>query len=497
MKPLLSMRSALGDPDLLGGVLGGPSWVGWRVLLVAMMGEALTDEERQVFRRLTDRISEPLRPVHEFWGVIGRRGGKSRAIATLVVFLAVLVDYSMNLVVGERGVVLVLAQNVKQARVVLGYVVGILESVPAFAGLITAKTAEVISLTNGIDIEIRAASFRGLRGVTSVACVADEVAYWFGDEQSSNPDKEILDAIRPTLATTSGPLVCIGSPYARKGEMYATHQRHFGPHGDPLILVAHGTSRDLNPTLPQSVVDRALERDEAVAKAEYLAQFRSDLESYVAREAVEACVALGVHERAPAPGERYSAFVDPSGGSADSMTLAIGHRKADVVIIDALRECRPPFSPEAVVIEFAELLRAYRITKVVGDRYGGEWPRERFRERGVSYEPAARAKSELYLTLLATLNSRRIELPDDKRLVTQLASLERRTARGGRDNIDHPPGAHDDLANCVAGVAAALAVGGGYRADLSWVTGPDDEEAKAKMNYLYALSGQGPRRWYG
>jgi hypothetical protein len=66
MRSLLSMRVALGDPDLLGGVLGGPSWVGWRVLLVAMMGEALTDEEREVFRRLTDRISEPLRPVHEF-----------------------------------------------------------------------------------------------------------------------------------------------------------------------------------------------------------------------------------------------------------------------------------------------------------------------------------------------------------------------------------------------------------------------------------------------
>ena len=58
MKPLLSVRSALGDPDLLGGVLGGPSWVSWRVLLVAMMGEALSDEERLVFRKLTDRISE-------------------------------------------------------------------------------------------------------------------------------------------------------------------------------------------------------------------------------------------------------------------------------------------------------------------------------------------------------------------------------------------------------------------------------------------------------
>jgi hypothetical protein len=33
------------------------------------------------------------------------------------------------------------------------------------------------------------------------------------------------------------------------------------------------------------------------------------------------------------------------------------------------------------------------------------------------------------------------------------AGLERRTARGGRDTIDHAPGGHDDLANVVAGVA--------------------------------------------
>jgi hypothetical protein len=87
-------------------------------------------------------------------------------------------------------------------------------------------------------------------------------------------------------------------------------------------------------------------------------------------------------------------------------------------------------------------------------------------------------------------------LLDDQRLITQLSSLERRTARSGRDSIDHPPGAHDDVGNSVAGVAAALAVGGGYHADLSWVTGPDDEHAQAKLNYLYTLTGQGSRRWY-
>jgi hypothetical protein len=178
------------------------------------------------------------------------------------------------------------------------------------------------------------------------------------------------------------------------------------------------------------------------------------------------------------------------------MTLAIGHKEGNGVILDAVRERKPPFSPEDVVEDFAILLKSYRVSKVIGDKYAGEWPRERFREHGVQYEPAAKPKSDLYRDLLPLINSRKIELLDDQRLVTQLSSLERRTARSGRDSIDHPPGAHDDVGNSVAGVAAALAVGGGYRADLSWVIGPDDEEAKAKMNYLYALSGQGSRQWY-
>ena len=51
-------------------------------------------------------------------------------------------------------------------------------------------------------------------------------------------------------------------------------------------------------------------------------------------------------------------------------------------------------------------------------------------------------------------------LPRNDRLVRQLTSLERTTARGsGRDNIDHPPGQHDDVSNCVAGSAVLAAAG--------------------------------------
>jgi hypothetical protein len=71
-------------------------------------------------------------------------------------------------------------------------------------------------------------------------------------------------------------------------------------------------------------------------------------------------------------------------------------------------------------------------------------------------------KSELYGELLPLLNSGRIELLDNAKLVTQLASLERRTGRGARDSIDHAVGQHDDVANAVAGACAITVVSSGY-----------------------------------
>ena len=103
-----------------------------------------------------------------------------------------------------------------------------------------------------------------------------------------------------------------------------------------------------------------------------------------------------------------------------------------------------------MVEEFASLIRSYRCSKVYGDRYGGEWPREQFHKRSIFYEPAEKPKSELYRDLLPLINSGAVEILDNERLIAQLVSLERRTARGGKESIDHAPGAHDDVANAVA-----------------------------------------------
>ena len=200
----------------------------------------------------------------------------------------------------------------------------------------------------------------------------------------------------------------------------------------------------------------AYEQDEAAAAAEWGAEFRRDVDGFVSADAIDALVIPGRRELPPVSGLRYVAFIDPSGGSSDSMTLAVAHQEkrdgTSVVVLDCLRERRPPFSPEDVTAEFCELLRTYRVTSIVGDRYGGEWCREPFRRRGIRYELAAKPKSELYRAVLPLLNSRQVELLDDRRLRAQLAGLERRTGRGGRDTVDHAPGGHDDLANAFAGV---------------------------------------------
>src|SRR3954447_2370204 len=234
-----------------------------------------------------------------------------------------------------------LAASKQQAAVAFQYVAAILAR-PPFDRLKTGETADSISLSNGVDLQVRPASFRTIRGISAVAVIADEIAFWQNDEQRLNPDSEILNAVRPALATTHGPLIAISSLHARRGELWEAHRRHHGPQGDPAILVVQAASQVLNPTLSQKIVDRAYKRDPARAAAEYGAQFRSDVEALVPSEVVQACVSPGVRERPRVSAFNYVAFTDPSGGSADSFTLAIAHGEHGGAVLDAVRERKPP-----------------------------------------------------------------------------------------------------------------------------------------------------------
>lgn len=386
---MISILDAVGDQHLFASWFEKrESWSAWTAFLAALFALPMIEEQLAIYKQCTGRTELPTSPATEGWLVCGRRGGKSFVLALCAVYLACFRDYRRHLSRGERGTILVVAVDRRQARTVLRYIKGLLTGVPMLSRMIERETAESFDLTNAVTIEVHTASFRSTRGYTIVAALLDEIAFWRGEE-STDPDTEIIAALRPGMATIPGAmLLCASSPYARRGALWEAHRKHFARDGDP-VLVWQAATRTMNPTIAQSIIDAAMEDDPASASAEYLAEFRSDIESYIAREAVESCTATGIYERGPLPGVRYHAFVDPSGGSADSFTLAVAHKQNEVAVIDCLREVRPPFSPEGVVGEFAQLLKSYRIGKVTGDRYAGEFPREQFRKCGISYEVSA------------------------------------------------------------------------------------------------------------
>ena len=473
----------------LGRLTGSPTEGDWKQLLdvygpllrgwLSRSGAAAADHDDLI----QDVLMVVVRRVSEFEVVAGRRAGKTTAMAALATYIATCCDHSDPLARGETGVLLCVAQDTRVAKKLLDFIEANLDGSEILRQLIKGRTVDSIELSSNIVVETRPASFRKLRGPTFIAIIADELGYWFSEDIYANPDVEVLAAARPGLLTTQGPLIMASSPYAKKGVLWDTYRQHYGPAGLPSVLVAKGTTRDFNATIAQEEIDRELARDPERNRAELLAEFRSDVAAFVDRQVVESCV--GSYRELPPCGDiTYKAFVDPSGGSQDSMTLAVAHKNDDTVIIDALREARPPFSPEAVTDEFAELLKTYRVSNVTGDRYGGEWPREQFRKRGIDYKLAELTKSDFYRDALALFNSGRIMLPRSDRLIAQIVGLERRVSRIGKDSIEHAPGGHDDLANCVCGVAAVTRTVG-YVLDSAWIS-LDDEPKPAIPNWQRA-----------
>ncbi len=140
-------------------------------------------------------------------------------------------------------------------------------------------------------------------------------------------------------------------------------------------------------------------------------------------------------------------------GSNDSMTAAVGHMEGDLIVVDALREITPPFDPESATDEIVRLFQSYNVRATHGDKYAAAWCSQAFEKRRIEYRHSELPTSQLYQNLLPHLNSKTIRLLDHPRSINQICSLERRTSRGARDSIGHPPQSHDDIANSIAGLA--------------------------------------------
>ena len=128
-----------------------------------------------------------------------------------------MVDWRPFLTKGERGVIMVAAADKSQAGVIFSYIKSFIADVKALRPLIVRETLDTLELSNGISVEVAAASYKSIRGRTVVAFLADELAFW--PIEGHDTDAEVLAAIRPAMATiANAKLLVASSPYARRGE---------------------------------------------------------------------------------------------------------------------------------------------------------------------------------------------------------------------------------------------------------------------------------------
>jgi hypothetical protein len=185
-------------------------------------------------------------------------------------------------------VVACISPTVQQARIVQRYALGFLEASPLLRDEIAETTATEIRLANGNIIATLASDYRTLRGRTLLLAIIDEAAY-LRSEESATPDVECARALLPGLTTTGGMLVIMSSPYRQAGLLFERHRDFWGRNDDNVLVVA-GPSTAFNPTLDRSVIDAAIAADPEAAQAEWLGQWRSDLQTFLPDNLIDAAV---------------------------------------------------------------------------------------------------------------------------------------------------------------------------------------------------------------
>jgi Family of unknown function (DUF5681) len=224
-------------------------------MMAAIFGLPLSEDEAALYRSCTGRQALPVTPFQFVWLCIGRRGGKSFAMAVLAVYLGLFKNWKRFLSPGERATVLYIAADVPQAKILFRYIVGLLKP-KLLAAEIDHITASEVELKNGVVIEVCACSYRSVRGRSIAVALLDEVAFW-PREDSANPDTDVFNAVRAAQATfgREAMVIASSSPYSRSGILYEAFKNFHGRE-DVNNIFWRAETRVMNPSVEQSFVDR-------------------------------------------------------------------------------------------------------------------------------------------------------------------------------------------------------------------------------------------------
>ncbi len=423
-----------------------------RACLKAVYGLPLDAREREVYERATGRSDYVPVEQNEATFIVGRRGGKTSKIAAPIACYEVFRNHRLSR--GERGCVMLIAPVKYQAEIAFRYIQAYVRSSPLLWKLVEKERQGQIDFKNGISIVCYPCSYITVRGVSVVCAICDEIAFWQHEETAANPEEEVLDALRPAMATfPKAKLIKISTPYRKEGILW----REFQERSELDHLVWQLPSPEMNPTLEPRVLERARKQSEEKFRREYLAEFTENIVGWIDPEVLEPCIFRGRAELPRVGNATYVAAIDPAFVRND-FALAILHRTSDgPLVVDRVARWagtkKAPLGFEFVCEEVVRILKQYGIGRVLGDQYCAPVVKQYLQKLGICYKEftfGARTRSDLFGNLKHLLVQRKIELLEEPELLRQLRALEEHNAPSGNVDIRPAYGQKDDLAVAVA-----------------------------------------------
>ncbi len=391
-------------------------------LLRAIYGLSLvSDEQRQLFALCTG--NRPYREGHRYAEttvIAGARSGKdSRIAGPIMAFEALFGNYPVSK--GETLVFPVVAQDLRATRVTFGYIKSYLTSTHELAACVDDEKQTELTLTNGRSILCFPCTAPAMRSFSIPCGMLNELAF-FRLSGSADSDVEIQMAMRRGM-----------------------------------IAFEHTTLIKIS------------------ARREYDAEWVDDLSAYLDSQRVEDAIDQDVHERAPLDGVTYFAGADASGGGDDHFTYCIAHKEPDgTVVQDLLRGYGRGQNLEATVKEIAATLRRYRRSTIQADRYAANWVVEAFRREAITLETSKLPDGSILDQSAAYVECEPLFMQGHVRLLDhpkqrEWITLEKHARPGGKTQVTHPKGGHDDYAasgarafvQCTAAMAQRYRIWGG------------------------------------
>jgi hypothetical protein len=429
-----------------------------RTIHKATYGLELSPAELDIFRRATGReIYEP-REHQEATVIAGRQGGKTSHVGAPIAVYEACRDHGLKR--GERAYVLLIAPVTKQAQIAFRFIRNFFLCSPPLKKKVVKMRMNEIDLDNGITIACYPCSQITIRGLRVVAAILDELGFWRDEITAANPAEDVLNALRPAMATFANhKLIKISTPYRKEGVLW----RDYKERAELDYLVWQLSSAEMNPRISPDFLEKERRRDEESYRREYLAQFTDHITGWIGFETLEQCVIKSCTERPPVTDAIYAASVDPA-FKGDDFALAIAHRLPDgTIILDytatwtGTREA--PLGYEWVCREIARILKLYGQNALVGDQYCAAIIEQEFLKLGIRFQAVSfgsRTRLDLFGNLKHLLIQGKIQILDKPELLRQLRSLEEHKTNRGDIEIRSAYGVKDDLAVVVALAAFQL-----------------------------------------